>query len=77
MITEVREVIFFIAAAILTEKIQIKGSLINLTGDMAATAHQQEKHGQDKILSMTLLTAISIPIPSGYGNDTESNPAVA
>lgn len=33
MIAEVREVIVFIAADILKEKIQIKGGLINLTGD--------------------------------------------
>lgn len=32
MIAEVREVIVFIAADILKEKIQIKGGLINLTG---------------------------------------------
>jgi len=77
MIAEVREVIVFIAADILKEKIQIKGGLINLTGDMAATVHQQKKCGQGKILSMTLITTVSILIPSGYGNDMEQKPTTA
>lgn len=44
---------------------------------MAASVHQQKKCGQGKILSMTLIAAISILIPSGYGNDMEQKPTTA
>lgn len=38
---------------------------------------QQEKRDQDKILSMALVAATIILIPSGYGEDVQYQPAVA
>lgn len=38
---------------------------------------QQEKHDQDKILSMALVTAIITLIPDEYGDDVQYQPAVA